>query len=66
MAILENRGDMRKRITIEVEVSGHEEFNDEQIDRFLGYEFDGCSIDCEEYDKCSESIDYRIVSCIVE
>ena len=57
---------MRKRITIEVEVSGHEEFDDEQIGRFLGYEVNGCCIDCEEYDKCAESIDYSIVSCIVE
>jgi len=58
---------MRKRITIEVEVSGHEEFDDEQIDKFLAFEFNcGCSIDSEEYDECSENIDYRVVSCIVE
>lgn len=57
---------MRKRITIEVEMSGHEQFDEEQVDKFLASEFCGCPIDCEEYDKCAESIDYSIVSCIVE
>mgnify|MGYP000980798393 CR=1 FL=1 len=66
MAIWEDGGDMRKRITIEVEVSGHEQFDEEQVDKFLASEFCGCPIECEEYDKLVESIDYRVVSCIVE
>ena len=48
-------------------MSGHEQFDEEQVDKFLAFEFNcGCSIYSEEYDECSENIDYRVVSCIVE
>lgn len=58
---------MKKRITIEVEVSGHEQFDEEQVENFLAFEFNcGCSIDSEEYDECSEHIDYRVISYMVE
>lgn len=57
---------MRKRITIEVEVSGHEDFDEEQVENFLAFEFNcGYSIDSEEYDDCSENIDYRVLSYMV-
>ena len=57
---------MRRRITIEVEVSCSEQVDDEQLERLLSYEFGVGSISCEEYDKIVESVDYRVVSCIVE
>ena len=30
---------MKKRITIEVEVSGHEDFDEEQVENFLAFEY---------------------------
>lgn len=58
---------MRKRITIEVEVSGRKQINNEQVNNFLAFDFNcGCAINSEEYDECSINIDYRVVSYMVE
>lgn len=57
---------MRRRVTIEVDVSCSEQLDDEQMDKFLASEFCGCPIECEEYDKLVENIDYRVLSYMVE
>lgn len=58
---------MKKRITIEVEVSGHEEYTDQQINDFLEFEFNGAdSSECEDVFLDGVEISYNVTRCEVE
>lgn len=58
---------MKKRITIEVEVSGHEEYTDQQINDFLESEFARTDLsECEDVFLDDVEISYNVTRCEVE
>ena len=58
---------MKKSITIEVEVSGHEEYTDQQINDFLESEFAGTDLsECEDVFLDDVEISYNVTRCEVE
>lgn len=58
---------MKKRIIIEVEISGYKKYTKEQINDFLEFEFNGeDSFLCEDVYLDDVDIDYEITNCIVE
>ena len=58
---------MRKRITIEVEVSGHEEYTEQQINDFLESEFVGTDLsECEDVFLDDVFVGYNVTMCKIE
>lgn len=58
---------MKKKITIEVEISGHEQYTEDQINDFLEFEFNGLdAFEQEDVYIDDVDIDYKITNCKVE
>lgn len=58
---------MIKKVTIEVEVSGHEEYTEQQVNDFLEAEFSGADLsECEDVFLDDVEISYNVTRCEVE
>lgn len=58
---------MKKRITIEVELFGHDGCTEQQINDFLEFEFNGAdSSECEDVFLDDVEISYNVTRCEVE
>lgn len=58
---------MKKKITIEVEISGHKKYTEDQINDFLVFEFNGLdAFEQEDVYIDDVDIDYKITNCKVE
>lgn len=58
---------MKKKITIEVEISGHEQYTEDQINDFLAFEFNGLdAFEQEDVYLDDVTIDYEVINCNVE
>lgn len=57
---------MKKIITIEVDISKHEKYTNDQINQFLEFEFNGCNaFECEDVYLDDVDIEYNVVDVFV-
>lgn len=57
---------MKKITTIEVDISKHEKYTNDQINQFLEFEFNGCNaFECEDVYLDDVDIEYNVVDVFV-